>query len=474
MSDTPQAITQQIHAMLQTTMQVTRTLMTNDELLQWDRINFEKAGQILESYGLNENYKRALDIFKARPKEILRSVERLENELKSLALDIKRNAIKPTTAHGMAQRLQHECDALGEPLDELQRECTLLLDGQRRLREQLTFQNLISQAKENKEIHGHTERVDEGYRFFCFINEAQQGEAGPSLARCHAKAANLEQKFKAIDLKGLPGLAASVLEHQIYAAVKAADQLKAYIEDFNQYPPGELEKINAVNQQLEKLRQADLAIVVKELPDVILAVGHSLAELYNRAKALRQMELLPVFLKHLDLLYSTLTGQLLEEIKRQVREVGSPLNPTTVAAGKVPDFFMGMQGFVRTMKLLLQSLSGQKSITTTELQDKAVAVLNSCHTYYGRTESELTKLKNFLEEHLSGYSRPFPHDALTQFMKKLIYTYGSRLEQYVNEYKLVEFAVMEDRSDKGQAKGKMTVGRLVAKIEAWTDQFEVY
>jgi hypothetical protein len=44
----------------------------------------------------------------------------------------------------------------------------------------------------------------------------------------------------------------------------------------------------------------------------------------------------------------------------------------------------------------------------------------------------------------------------------------------VNNYKLVEFAVMEDRSDKGEAKGKMTVGRLVDKIGAWTDQFEVY
>ncbi|HSR35857.1 MAG TPA: hypothetical protein VLL73_01655, partial [Desulfurivibrionaceae bacterium] len=141
---------------------------------------------------------------------------------------------------------------------------------------------------------------------------------------------------------------------------------------------------------------------------------------------------------------------------------------------KVPDFFMGVQGFVRTLKLLLQSLSGQKSISTIELQDKAVAVLNSCHTYYGTTESELTKLKNFLENHLSDYSRPFPHDALFQFMKNLIYTYGSRLEQYVNTYKLVEFTVMEDHSDKNEAKGKMTVGRLVSKIQSWTDQFEVY
>lgn len=472
MSETPQAILERVHTLLQTTMTVTRSLISNEELRQWDRINFEKAGQIFEALDLTDNYKKALDTYKSEPQDILRHVERLENDLKSVALDLKRQAIKPAAAMAQAKRLEQECEALSAPLSDLQEQCTLLLAGQQRLRAQLTFHNLIPLAKELREIQA--DRVDEGYRFLCFVNEANQEETGPSLPRCQARAAKLEQKFKAIEVKGMPGLAAAVIEHQIYAAVKAADQIKAYIEDFHQYPPGELEKVAAVSQELEKLRQADLAIILKDLPDIILAVGNALSALFNRAKALRQMELLPVFLKHLDLLYATITGPLLEDVKRQVREVGSPLNPTSVAAEKVPDFFMGVQGFVRTLKLLLQSLSGQKSISTIELQDKAVAVLNSCHTYYGTTESELTKLKNFLENHLSDYSRPFPHDALFQFMKNLIYTYGSRLEQYVNTYKLVEFTVMEDHSDKNEAKGKMTVGRLVSKIQSWTDQFEVY
>lgn len=472
MSDMPQAIIAQIHSVLQTTTTVTSSLMTDENLRQWDRINFEKAGHIFETFGLTNNYKKALDTYKTTPKEILRDVERLENELQGLALDLKRQAIKTAPAMVLAKRLEQECDALGGPLEELTTQCALLLDGQKRLREQLTLQNLVAQSREMKEIHA--DRVDEGYRFLCFVNETGQEEAGASLPRCQARATKLEQKFKAIELKGLPGLAAAILEHQIYAAVKAADQIKAYIEDFHLYPPGELEKVTAVSQQLEKLREAELATIVKDLPEITLAVGNALSALYNRAKALRQMELLPVFLKHLDLLYATITGSLLDDIKRQVREVGSPLSPASVAAEKVPDFFMGVQGFVRTLKLLFQSLSGQKSISTTELQDKAVAVLISCHTYYGSTEGELSKLKNFLEDQLDGYSRPFPHDALTQFMKGLINTYGSRLEQYVDNYKLVEFTVMEDRSDKGEAKGKMTVGRLVAKIESWTDQFEVY
>lgn len=472
MTTTPQAIIEQVHAVLRSTMEVTSALMTNEELRQWDRINFEKAELIFEAFGLTDNYKKALDTYKNEPKDILRNVERLENELKSLALDLKRNAIKPASAMSMARRLEQECDSLGGPLSDLKEQCTLLLDGQRRLREQLTFQNLIPQAKEYKEIHA--DRVDEGYRFLCFVNEAERDETGPSLPRCQARATKLEQKFKAIELKGLPGLPAAVLEHQIYIAVRAADQIKAYIEDFHQYPPGELEKVTAVSQQIEKLRQDELATLVKDLPELTLAVGNALSTLYNRAKALRQMELLPIFLKHLDLLYTTITSSLLDDLKRQVREVGAPLNPATVAAEKVPDFFMGVQGLVRTLKLLFQSLSGQKPISPAELQDKAIAVLTSCHTYYGTTENELAKLKNFFEDHLAGYNRPFPHDALSQFMKGLLYTYGSRLEQYVNNYKLVEFTVMEDRSDKGEAKGKMTVGRLVSKIAAWTDQFEVY
>lgn len=472
MSDTPQAIIAQLHSVLQTTMTAINSLMANEELRQWDRVNFEKAGQLFEAFGLTDNYKKALDVYKSAPKEILRQVERLENELQSLALDLKRRGIKPEAALALAKRLEGECDLLGGPLTALKEQCSLLLAGQKKLREQLTFTALIPQAKKYKEIHA--DRVDEGYRFFCFVNESHQEEAGPSLSRCQARAAKLEQKFKAIETKGLPGLAAAVLEHQVYVAVKGADQVKAYIEDFHQYPPGELEKIATVIQQTEKLREAELAAVIQNLPEVTLAVGNALSALYNRAKALRQMELLPVFLKHLDLLYATISGPLREEIKHQILKNDSPLNPATVAAEKVPDFFLGVQGFVRTLKLLFQSLTGQKSISTVELQDKAVAVLNSCHTYYGTTESDLTKLKNFLENQLDAYNQPFPYDALFQFMKNLIDTYGTRLEQYVNNYKLVEFMVMEDRSDKNEAKGKMTVGRLVAKIESWTDQFEVY
>ncbi|MEW6500467.1 MAG: hypothetical protein ACOY8P_06110 [Thermodesulfobacteriota bacterium] len=472
MTETPQSSLEQIHAVLQTTMSLTRALVGNDELRQWDRINFEKAAELFETFGLTDNYKKALELYKSAPREILRSIERLENELQSLALDVKRQALKPAAAQAQARRLEQECDTLGPPLEELKEQCALLLDGQKRLREQLTLGHLVPLAKELREIHA--DRVEEGYRFLCFTREGHREEAGPTLAHCQAKAAKLEQKFKAIEIKGLPGLAATVLEHQIYAAVRAADQLKAYIEDFHQYPPGELEKVNAILQQIEKLRSAELATIIKELPEVTLALGHALSALYNRAKSLRQMELLPLFLKHLDLLYTTITGPLLEDLKQHARQTGSPLNPATVAAEKVPDFFMGLQGFVRTLKLLLQSLAGQKSISTTELQDKAVAVLNACHVYYGASESELAKLKSFLENQLSGYSRPFPHDALLQFLKGLINAYGSRLEQYVDNYKLVEFAVMEDRSDKNEAKGKMTVGRLVAKIESWTDQFEVY
>lgn len=472
MSDTPQSIIAQVHSVLQATTTVTDSLMADAELRQWDRINFEKTSQLFEAFSLTDNYKKALDTYKNQPKEILRHVERLENELQGLALDLKRQTIKPAMALSLARRLEQECDTLTGPLNELTNQCTLLLDCQKRLREQLSLQNLVPQTKKLKEIH--TDRVDEGYRFLCFVNETHQEETGASLPRCQARATKLEQKFKAIELKGMPGLATAILEHQIYAAVKAADQIKAYIEDFHQYPPGELERVAAVIQQIERLREAELATVIKELPETTLAVGNALSSLYNRAKALRQMELLPVFLKHLDLLYATITGPMLEEIKRQARETGSPLNPVTVAAEKVPDFFLGVQGFVRTLKLLLQSLSGQKSITTAELQDKAVAVLNACHVYYGTTESELAKLKNFLEDQLDGYNRPFPHDALVQFMKGLINAYGTRLEQYVDNYKLVEFAVMEDRGDKDETKGKMTVGRLVAKIQTWTEQFEVY
>ena len=473
MTETTQTSIQQIHTTLQTAMKVTSDLMTNRDLLQWERINFEKAGPLFDQLGLKEKYQKSFETFRGLSREILREVEQLENELNSLTLDVKRTIISPAKVESLTKRLEQQCNTLQQPLEELQEHCTLLLDGQEKLREMLTIQQLLPVVREYKDIQA--DKVNEGYRFLSFISDEQSDNAtGPTLAACQAKATRLEQKFKEIEVKGLPGLAAAVLEHQIYAGVKAADQVKAYIEDFNQYPPSELEEVTAAVQTLNKLRQGELATIAKDLPDTILTVGRALSSLCNRAKSLRQMELLPVFLKHLDLLQATISGPLMEDLKMKARETGSPLNPVTVAAEKVPDFFMGFQGLLRTLKLLLQSFSGQKSISASELQYKAVTICNTCHTYYGTKESDLIKLQSFLEDHLAVYSRPFPHDALFLFLKGVINAYGNRLEKYVGQYKIPEFTVMEDRSDRDEPKGKMTLGRLVNKIEVWTEHFEVY
>lgn len=462
-----------IQELLETTKKVTASLATDPQLLQWGKINFEKVGPLFGQFGLTDNYKKAAEEFRNQVRDILREVEKLDNELRSLAIDIKRNTIKPAATAAQAKRLEHQVAELEKPLAELKDNCALLLDGQKQLRSQLTLPNLIPHAKKLKEISD--ELIDEGYRFLCFVSDRQNGEeAAPTLARCQAKATKLEQKFKEIELKGMPGLAAAIIEHQIFAGVKAADQIKAYIEDFHQYPPAELEKLSAMEEELEKFRAADLGVILVELPDRVRAVGNNLSALYNKAKSLRNMAAIPAFLKNLDLLYATLTGPLMDELKMKTLEADSPLSPAMLAAQKVPDFFMGLQGLVRTLKLLLHSLSGQKTISSAELQDKTVAILTTCHTYYGTTEIELNKLRLFLEDHLSSYSRPFPYDVLFQFMKGVISTYGSQLEKFVLTYKLPEFAQSDDLALKSEAKGKMTLGRLVNKIEVWTEHFVVY
>ena len=465
-----QTTLQQIRTLLQTTMTVVRDLMADKDLRQWERINFEKAAPLFEQLGHREKYQKALDTYRGQSREILREVERLENELNSLALDVKRNALSPARIEALTRRLEEQCRVLQPPLEELQEHCALLLNGQKRLWELLTIPHLLPVVREQKGIS--EERVNEGYRFFCLINGGPDDNgAGSPLARCQARATGLEQQFKAIETKELPGLAAVVLEHQIYAGIKAADQIKIYIEDFHQYPPAELEEVAAVVRRLERLRQEELSVLIRKLPGAILAVGHALASLGGRAKSLRQLDLLPPFLDHLDLLCTTLGGPFLEDLGRKTRTAGSPLNPATVAAEKVPDFFRGMQGIVRTLKLLLQSLAGQKGITATELRDLAVTVLTTCHTYYGTTENDLARLQNFLTDQLAPYNRPFPHDALHQFLKEVISIYGSRLETYAFHYKLPEFTTAADQNEPG---GKMTLGRLVKKIEVWTGHFEVF
>ncbi|EKD40691.1 MAG: hypothetical protein ACD_74C00244G0003 [uncultured bacterium] len=147
------------------------------------------------------------------------------------------------------------------------------------------------------------------------------------------------------------------------------------------------------------------------------------------------------------------------------------VNPNTVAAEKTTDFFMGLKGFVRAVKLLFSAAGGQKAIKSEDLHLILIDILNTCDTYYGNTKADVARLNIFLETKLRDFEQPFPYEGLFRTAKEAISTYGSRLEKMLYGFETTDFS-SDDAEEKPTPAHKTTVGRLVAKLEVRTANLE--
>lgn len=460
-----------ISELLATTRRVVEPLATDPQLSQWRQVNFDKVGEQLRFYGLNDDYKQARDQYTDGIKTVLRELEKLDNELGDLAIDVRRRAIKPEAGKLQAARLQRECEALEHPLRELEGHCRLLLEGQENLRRLFSLPGLLPLTKQSTKIN--PESLDQGLRFFHIVTGAGNGGKAPTLSQCAARAAQLEGMLKEIELAGLPAMAARLLQNLIFTALKAADQIKVYVEDFLEYQPQEIKLLQDFIQQLEEMRSLDLPLLLERLPGLIGKLSGILTDLAYRGKSLRQLELLPVFLKNIKLFNDTIKTGLLSELRQRIATAGSPLNPTTLADDQAADFFLGLKGMVLTVKMMFQSLAGQKTITIHELQEKTVAILVGCPGHAGKSEAELTKIRLFIDQHLDVYGKPFPYEQLLQFMKRAIATYGDRVEQFIMDYEVPEPVVDQEAGRDKPAKA-MPMSRLAGKLEIWSEHFVVH
>jgi len=454
---------------LAATRKVILGLEAEERLSQWRAVKFDDLETLLAEFGLPEELEASRDQYLSAPRQLLRRVEGIENELGNILIDVRRKAIKPQAAAVQAKNLELECQGLEPLLNDLKKHCQNLLDADTALRKLFSLTELTPHAKRIKK--GKNQLIDAGVAFLRFLGKLPPLEGENTLDRILAKAVRCERKLKEIDYSGLPGLAVAILEHQALVGIKAIDQVKLFIEDFNRFPPGELKEVEALGKRIEGMREASIAQLLAALPKLAEETGDTLADLGRRAKSLKQLQFLPTFLAQIETLHATLHPTLTEEIKKQTATSGSPLNPAEFAAILTSDFFVGFKGIMLSLKMLFSSLGGRKSINAPELQKRTLEVLTGCTIFYGNTPSEVAKLKAYLEGQLAAYSRPFPFDLLFGFMKKAVDTYGKRLEKFILGYHVVN-ASMEAAAP-GKKPVKMTLGRLVTKIEVWTEQFTV-
>ncbi|MHB8149005.1 MAG: hypothetical protein ACYDIB_02460 [Desulfobulbia bacterium] len=447
----------------------TLTLSTDPRVTQWHDCNFNGYTRILELLGLPGAVAEARDQHPEKASRILRHIEKCENELGALDIDIRRNTIQPFKAVSQAQTIVKECATYQNTVKNWRAQISLLTEADKTIRERLSLSGLLPLTNA---LNSRTaSMVTEGYNFYRMVKDASGQSETPSLHDYHAQAIDLEKRIRNIDLNSLPGLARTIVEHTLQAAMAATDQLKEFIEFFLKNLPGEIRAVDTLQQEILALRDTAAPEILAQIEPLTASLARNLIGLRNKAQNLKQIQFLPIVLEETRTLHYTIKNTILPEMIRQIKEPGSLVNPNTVAAEKTTDFFMGLKGFVRAVKLLFSAAGGQKAIKSEDLHLILIDILNTCDTYYGNTKADVARLNIFLETKLRDFEQPFPYEGLFRTAKEAISTYGSRLEKMLYGFETTDFS-SDDAEEKPTPAHKTTVGRLVAKLEVRTANLE--
>lgn len=468
MMETPKLIIDQARTYLNDCKQNILNQYKNLRLIQWDNSNLEKYAAEMSFFGLPQGMIIARDQHRKLSLAILKQIEKCENELGAIELEIVHNTISPEKALLLAEKSTLESADLNKPLDEWSGYVQTLLEADKILREKLSLAALVPFTlfvadKSKKEM------IEEGYAFYQAIT-LEQPRAGNevTLQGYLSHAVQLEKILLEIDLGPLSGLPAAIVNHQIKTALAAPDQLKHFIEEFHRQLPGECAVIATITKQLSELNRGDINSCLEQMDNLATTLSKNLISLRHKRKSYKQFEYIPLILQELKDFHSVLTARIIPDLCGRIAKPGSPVNPGTIAAELSAEYFTGLQGFVRAMKHLFGSIGGQQAIRLADLQEKIYKVLTTCEIYYGTTGTEIGKLQNFLDEHLCGYNKPFPYEPLFQLLKRSISLYGSRLEKYLLSCRVDSVAVPDEEGTVSSPRTGGTMGRLLSKIEIHT------
>lgn len=441
----------------------TLTLSVDQRISQWRKFNFTHYAPLTNRLGFPDGLIDARDLHPGEAKEILTHIEKCENELAAIAIDIKRKTITPARAIAQTNKTITDCAAYRETVSSWQQHIKKLLDADAILREHLSIKRLLSLAKESSK--SSADLVEEGYDFYRMMKETG-GQAGapPTLQDYAAQAADLERRIKHLDLGGLPGIAHTIIIRNLQAAGTATDQLKGFVEYFQKNLPGEVLSVDNIQQELSQLRDASAPVVLEKIETIIPTLARNLIDLRNKARSLRQVLLLPVVLEEAQNLHLLIKNTILPELKRQIAEPGSPVNLNSIAAEMTADFFMGASGFMRALRLLFRSMGGQRAIKANDLHERLLDILKNCTVVPGGLPTEEAKLQLFLEGKLADFERPFPYDAVYKTAREAIELFCSRLETMVASFEVTSSS--SDNPEDGKAPTHaISFSRLAAKLQ---------
>lgn len=410
-------------------------LLRDPRISIWKHIDIIAIEDKLKVMGISsQELQKALHSYPHQAKGVTVHIKLCNNEISNQLADLI-DCRNPEQALNTARQLEKKSRQLDALLASLYQQTDKLLTADQKIRRLLSFENILPLAKHltNQQAHIFKEGL-EVYRLLTASAEIND-DGSPGIAALSRQAAQLESRFQHVDILNFPRPAEEILFHYLELGTKTIEQLLIFNKKTAGILSADQERIKALNGRfLELAARQETDILLNGVLNQAAAVHKLLNDLYHKRGVIQTCAKIAECLEFLNIYHLTLKNKIIPAIQDEIQKNNSPVNPATLTTKKTRDFFTGPKGIIRSMKLMMTSLKGHQALNQVELQIILEMAVNSCKTTHLSSNKEECELRDFIDNLINRFSKPFPYDIIFTFVKQTITAYSQAVEKMVRGY----------------------------------------
>ncbi len=438
--------------------------LQDPRLTTWKTIKFNPISELLQLLGITINdLKNALKSYPRQAKECAKHIKICTNELGNHMADLVNNKY-PDKALQSAKNLDKMVHKLEGLKDTLYKQTILLLTVDETLRQSLTIEKFLPFARHLAQKQQHL--FDRGLEVYRLIaNDPNEEDTPLTLDEMGIKATNLQSRFKNIDVLGLPRLSEEIIFHYIEIGTETIKQLQLFVKSAVGIMATEIGTADNLAERLSALSKATPQTLLADAPSYALTLSNLIVGLYHKRALKETMSKISETIEFLNIYHLALKNKIIVVVKEQMAEPNSPINPSVIADKMTRSFFTGPKGMIRSMKLMVNSLTGHEAINQIELQLILEKTIHTCKTFYGNSPKDITELKEFIDNLIQQYQKPFPYDNIFTLAKQTIAEYGNNIDNAIKQYDIKKEFMIISKADLPPNFGQLTT-KLITKKNA--------
>ena len=445
----------------------TQKILHNKKVIQWQNVPAHKCTSLSKRLNLSKDlavYRKQYPKIGAKIEII---VQQWQNEIGYLKTDMKHTPIAVETALDRAKKIEQGCASIEPLMRSLAGHEKLLATIDMSIRNMLTMQGLLQFAGSTG--GRKTGSLDEAFQVYRLMtNNIHEKGDRKSLSDYTEEILDIEKRFSYIQTKGLPEMAAEVINHNMQNVLAASKDVRKYLDYTANRLADEYHYICKIQNGLSAIKDNSIIEIINVLDKVAAELTASLMRLFFKANILKKLENIPDVIEELHVFHLVVKRDFIKKFNARIQQENSSINPAAVAVELTDNFFSGFSGMLRIFRLFYVSMKGTPGVTENALQAQLEFFLNSCPAIYGIKPSDIEKVSAAISTYLSDYEKPFPFEILFRVFKKAMGVYLGRLERYFNGFKIEkgEFLQSEAIFDaKSSHSTPSTLGKLMADIK---------